>query len=78
MAGKTTAAVGDRSRPRRGPQQMDLFRPGPAGGGASAPAWLDLPTDAREALVRLMTQLILAHARTSVTPSAAGESGHDG
>jgi hypothetical protein len=75
MARKTTAAVGDRSRPRRVPSRW--IYSGPAGGGANAPAWLDLPTDAREALVGLMTQLILAHARTSVTPSAAGESGHD-
>ena len=78
MTRKTaTSAIEDRSRRRSGPQQMDLFERGPGAVGAGAPAWPDLPRDAREALVSLMTQLILAHARTSEAPSAAAESGYD-
>ena len=39
--------------------------------------WLDLPKDAQDALVGLMTQLILEHARTSAMPSEAVEAGDD-
>ena len=44
---------------------MDLFRGGPADARGGAPVWLDLPKDAQDALVGLMMQLILEHARTS-------------
>jgi hypothetical protein len=71
------AAIGNRRRQRPGPQQMDLFKPGSAGVGVGAPAWPDLPRDARESLVGLMTQLILGHVRTTEVPSAAAESGDD-
>ncbi|MGY3622400.1 hypothetical protein [Bradyrhizobium sp. USDA 10063] len=47
---------------------MDLFASGRAAG---APAWPDLPRDTREALVGLMTRLILDHAR------ATTKAGHD-
>jgi hypothetical protein len=67
----------DRSSGRLGPQQMDLFRGGLADASAGAPAWLDLPKDAQDALVGLMTQLILEHARTSAMPSEAVEAGDD-
>ena len=52
-------------RPRL--QQMDLF-----GGGLNsaigAPAWAELPAEARAALTSLMTRLILGHAATTATP----------
>lgn len=63
MVRKTTAsASGDRRKPRLPAQQMDLF---PRGAAAGAPNWLDLPKDAQQALIGLMTRLILAHARTT-------------
>ncbi|WFU45377.1 hypothetical protein QA640_37165 [Bradyrhizobium sp. CB82] len=45
-------------------------------GGIGAPAWLDLPAEARAALTSLMTQLILDHAAMTVTPPAK-EVDHD-
>ena len=70
MVRKTTAeATGDRRKRRLHPQQMDLFARGLAAG---APNWPDLPKDAREALVGLMTRLILEHARTTTMGA-----GHD-
>lgn len=59
----TPAAAGDRRERRPPPQQMDLFAKKAV---ASAPDWRDLPKDAREALVGLMTRLILEHARTTM------------
>ena len=54
---------------------MDLF-----GGGLNsaigAPAWAELPAEARAALTSLMTRLILGHASTTATPPAK-EIGHD-
>lgn len=70
----TTPAIMHRQDRRSGLQQMDLFRAGVADG---APAWTELPEDARDALVSLMTQLILKHARTSPAPSEAAEAVHD-
>lgn len=62
MARKTTASVSvDRRKRRLAAQQMDLFARRSAGG---APSWLDLPKDARQSLVGLMTRLILEHVRT--------------
>ena len=52
---------------------MDLFVRRRA---ADAPDWLDLPQDARKALIGLMTRLILEHARATATPTTAG-AGHD-
>ena len=55
MARKSTAkAIGKRRKQRLAPQQMDLFAARIAGG---APDWPELPKDAREALVGLMTRL---------------------
>jgi hypothetical protein len=51
----------DRGNRRLGPQQTDLFWGGPADASAGAPAWLDLPKDTQDALVGLMTRLILEH-----------------
>jgi hypothetical protein len=54
---------------------MDLFGSGPSNGAIGAPAWPELPAQARAALTSLMTQLIL-HAATTATPRAK-EVGHD-
>jgi len=61
MARKTTASVSVDRRKRLAAQQMDLFARRSAAG---APSWLDLPKDARQSLVGLMTRLILEHVRT--------------
>ena len=76
MARKSAAkAMGNRRKQRLAPQQqMDLFAARLAGG---APDWPDLPKDAREALVGLMTRLILEHARTTATPTMRLGAGHD-
>ena len=62
-----------RSRPQ---QQIDLFGTDLSNGAIGAPAWPELPAEAREALTSLMTQLILDHASTTATPPAK-EIGHD-
>ena len=62
-----------RSRPQ---QQMDLFGSDLSNGAIGAPAWPELPAEARAALTSLMTQLILDHAATTATPPAK-EVGHD-
>ena len=75
MARKTRAsAIGNQRKRRLAPQQMELFAARIAGG---APAWPDLPKDAREALVGLMTRLILEHARTTAMPTMRLGAGHD-
>jgi hypothetical protein len=61
-----------RSRPR---QQMDLFGSGLPNDATGAPAWRELPAEARTALTSLMTRLILDHAATATPP--AKEVGHD-
>ena len=58
------------------PQQMDLFGSGPSNGAIGAPAWSELPAEARATLTSLMTQLILGHASTTAAPPAK-EVGHD-
>ena len=57
------------NRPPRPQQQMDLFRSGLSNGAIGAPAWPELPAEARATLMSLMTQLILDHAATT-TPRA--------
>jgi hypothetical protein len=52
---------------------MDMFASRVVPG---APDWPDLPRDAQEALLGLMTRLILEHARTTAAPTMAG-GGHD-
>jgi hypothetical protein len=63
-------------RQPRPQQQMDLFGTDPSNGAIGAPAWPELPAEARAALTSLMTQLILDHAATTATPRAK-EVGHD-
>jgi hypothetical protein len=73
MVRNTTAvAIGVRRKPSLVAQQMDLFA---SRGAEDAPDWADLPKEAREALVGLMTQLIFEHAQAR-TPTAV-ETGHD-
>ena len=70
---RETAMPGSRYRHNRRlrPQhQIDLFGGGPSNGAIGAPAWLELPADARAALTSLMTRLILDHAATTATPCA--------
>ncbi|WP_354125535.1 hypothetical protein [Bradyrhizobium sp. LA6.10] len=55
---------------------MDLFGSGLSNGALGAPAWLELPAEARAALTSLMTQLIVDHAAMTVTLPAK-EVGHD-
>jgi len=69
-----TPAIMHRQDRRSGLQQMDLFRAGVADG---TPAWTELSEDARDALVSLMTQLILKHARTRPASFEAPEAVHD-
>jgi hypothetical protein len=55
---------------------MDLFGNGLSNGAIGAPAWPELPAEARAALTSLMTQLILDHAAMTATPPAK-EVDHD-
>src|SRR6266850_8347786 len=64
------------NRQPRSQQQMDLFGSGLSNGAIGAPAWPELPAEARAALMSLMTQLILDHAETTATPRAK-EVSHD-
>jgi len=62
-----------RSRPEH---QIDLFGSGPSNDATGAPAWPELPAEARAALTSLMTRLILDHAATTATLRAK-EVDHD-
>ena len=55
---------------------MDLFGVGLSNSALGAPAWSELPAEARATLMSLMTQLILDHAATTATPRAK-EVDHD-
>ena len=62
-----------RPRPQR---QMDLFGSDLSNGAIGAPAWPELPAEARAVLTSLMTQLILDHAAMTAPPPAK-EVDHD-
>jgi hypothetical protein len=62
-----------RSRPQH---QIDLFGNSLANDATGAPAWPELPAEARAALTSLMTRLILDHAVTTAT-TRAKEADHD-
>ena len=62
-----------RSRPQH---QIDLFGSGLSNDATGAPAWPELPAEARAALTSLMTRLILEHAATTATRRAK-EADHD-
>jgi hypothetical protein len=66
-------AIGIRRKRRLVSQQMDMFASWVVPG---VPCWPDLPRDAQEALLGLMTRLILEHARATAAPTMAG-GGHD-
>jgi hypothetical protein len=53
-----------------------LFEANPPDSVVSAPAWPELPVEARAALTGLMVQLMLQHATTSPTPTES-EAGRD-
>ena len=73
----TNSGKGYRHHRRLRPQhQIDLFGSGLLNGAIGAPAWPELPAEARATLMSLMTQLILDHAATTATPLAKGVS-HD-
>ncbi|MBV8698153.1 hypothetical protein [Bradyrhizobium sp.] len=57
-------------------QQINLFGSGLLNSAIGAPAWLELPAEARATLTSLITQLILNHAAATATPRAK-EVGHD-
>jgi hypothetical protein len=73
MERKTASTIGIRRERRLVSQQMDLFASRVVAG---APDWPDLPRDAQEALLGLMTRLILEHGRAMAAPTIAG-GGHD-
>jgi hypothetical protein len=58
------------NRRPRSQHQIDLFRSGLSNDATGAPAWPELPAEARAALTSLMTRLILDHAATTATPCA--------
>jgi hypothetical protein len=57
-------------------QQVDMFGNGLSNGAMGAPAWPELPAEARATLMSLMKQLILDYAATTATPRAK-EVSHD-
>ena len=73
MTGKTESAIGIRRKRPRGTADGYVRKPGRA-----CPRRIghDLPRDAQEALLGLMTRLILEHARATAAPTMAG-GGHD-
>jgi len=72
----TNSEKGYRHHRQLRPQhQIDLFGSG-LSNDATAPAWPELPAEARAALTSLMAQLILDHAATTATPPAK-EVDHD-
>jgi hypothetical protein len=76
MSRKSARSGYRHNRQPRPQQQMDLFGTDLSNGVIGAPAWPELPAEARAALMNLMTQLILEHAARTVTPRAK-EVGHD-
>ena len=71
-----TSGKGYRHNRRSRPQhQPDLFGSGLSNDATGAPAWPELPAEARAALTMMM-RLILDHAATTATPRAK-EVNHD-
>jgi hypothetical protein len=71
--GAKTALTKDarRCEGRGSTRQMDLFSEGAVDAAAGTPHWRDLPQDAQAALIGLMTQLMLDHARGHRWPEAS-------
>ena len=70
---KSASATGSGGGRRRAPRQMDLFGSPSAESNDGALSWHDLPNEARNALVNLITHLMLDHARKA----AVAEISHD-
>jgi hypothetical protein len=66
MTENTTAPAIRKRRRRLAAEQLDLLV---SGAFIGTPNWLDLPKEARELLVGLMTRLILEHVRTAKLPA---------
>ena len=78
MPGKTTTcARADQRNRRLGAQQMDLFSSPAVLGGIDTPAWRGLPSETQDALVNLMTQLMLEHAQRRTSATVTVEASHD-
>jgi len=78
MSGKTAVcAQANQLNWRLGAQQMDLFGGPAVHGGINAPAWRELPRETRDALVNLMTQLMLEHAQRQASVAVTVEASHD-
>ena len=73
---RATAGSGCRHDRQLEVRQMDLFKSDQPDGAIGAPAWPELPLEARAALTSLMTQLFLDHAGKTATPPAK-ETCHD-
>ena len=56
---------------------MDLFGSPAVRGGIDAPVWRDLPSETQDALVNLMTQLMLEHAQRQASATVTVETSHD-
>ena len=77
MIGKPViSAKVDQHRKLLGLHQMDVFGNEAVGNLIDVPEWRELPRDVQEALISLMTQLMLEHVRASAAP-AKTEAGHD-
>jgi hypothetical protein len=77
MSGKTATSVNRRrhdQQPRL--RQMDLFRAATVDSAIGAPAWQELPAEARSMLTSLIAQLNFDHAGKTVA-APAREAGHD-
>ena len=74
MAGKMVgSATGDQRKRRCETRQMDLFKGMRVETNGGGPVWPALPEDARNALVGLMTQLMLSHARAAAVAGASDD-----
>ena len=73
---RVTTNSGKGYRHNRRSRQQHLFGSGLSNDATGAPAWPELPAEARAALTSLMTQLILDHAAATATPRAK-EVDHD-
>jgi hypothetical protein len=63
-----------RRRPRTPDHQLDLFLASPVPTPSPAPGWSVLPDQARHAVIRLMTRLLIAHASGAVPmPGSDGD-----
>ena len=62
-----------RRRSRTPDHQLDLFLARPFPGPSTAPGWSALPAQARQAVTRLVTCLLIAHAGAGPKPGSDGD-----